>query len=172
MMTQDVKGLVRRLRSGVLDTADTSALERVSASEFIADLKTVYHVLFHERHVGRKYEVGMARSLQFELAARKTSGSLFPAVHLLPVLRNCLFVSAYDNVLGEVTSAASVHVMPQGDASGNVIVRMGRGFKLDRSPDGWVLKPLKTREVTLTEAFLAKRGWKFDAFSPFFLKSV
>jgi hypothetical protein len=48
-----------------------------------------------------------------------------------------------------------------------LVVTTGRGFKLDNSPDGWAVKPLRRRTVRLSESFLKARGWRFDHVSQF-----
>jgi hypothetical protein len=160
------RDLLQQLRSGQWDPANATLLEPLSASEFTTDLRSLYPVMFQERSVGRKHEIGLARSLRFEFAVRKHPGSLFTPPCLLPVLWRCLFVSSYEESISEITITSTVRVSP---ASGtrDVILKMGRGYKLDRTPDGWALKPLERRAVTLSEAFLAKRGWKFEALLPF-----
>jgi hypothetical protein len=167
MLTNETKDLLRQLRSGNLDVADATRLEQLSASGLISDLRNHYPVMFQERHTGRKQEAGMARSLRFEFAVRKLPGSRFPQVYLIPIFRRCLLVSSYEDSISEITMVASIRATTQGGVSGDVILKMGRGHKLDRTPDGWVLKSLKRREATLTESFLANRGWKFDAMVPF-----
>jgi hypothetical protein len=161
------KDLLHQLRSGTWDVANASSLEQIPWDEFIADLRGRYPIVFQERVVGTKHEIGMARTLQFELAVRKLPDSRFMIPCLLPVLRPCLFVSAYQGSLGEITFAKSLRVRPGEGAPGDVTLKMGRGYKLDRTPDGWVLKALEARAVTLTEVFLLKRGWRFDALLPF-----
>ena len=47
--------------------------------------------------------------------------------------------------------------------SADLIVKLGRGFKLDRYSDQWLLKRLRPRQVVLSEELLAKRGWKFES---------
>ena len=44
---------------------------------------------------------------------------------------------------------------------------MRAGTKLEKSPDGWEVKPLQRRTTFLSEEFLKGRGWRFDA-SAFF----
>jgi hypothetical protein len=167
MLMHIIKDLLHQLRSGRLDIVNATPLEQITASGLISDLRTLYPVLFQERRIGKKRETGMARSLRFELAVRKTHDSLFPNVSLLPILWRCLFVSAYEDSVSELTMAASIRVRPQREASRDLVLKMGRGCKLDRTPDGWELKPIKRREVVLSEAFLTKRGWRFDALLPF-----
>jgi len=159
--------VLNRLRSGNLDAESTAILEHVSADEFIAGLGETYPVLFQERHIGRKHEVGMARAVRFECFEHKPSNSSFPVWHLVPVLWKCVFVSAYDNAISEVTTARSVHVRPAWTAADEAVLKLGSGRKIDKTPDGWTVKSVKHRATTLSGEFLRKRGWKFDVLQPF-----
>ncbi len=49
----------------------------------------------------------------------------------------------------------------------DVTLKMGGGYKLDKTPDGWTVKRLERRTITLTEPFLVQRGWNFDVFGVF-----
>ena len=110
----------------------------------------------------------MARSLKFEFAARNLSDSPFLNLHMFPILRRCLFMSSYEGAISEITVIVGIHVKPKkGRQSHEVVLTTSRGFKLDRTPDGWEIKPLHKQAVALSEAFLIKKGWKFDALVPF-----
>jgi hypothetical protein len=126
----------------------------------------LYPILFQERRIGRKHEVGRARSSKLELAVRKLPDTLFPSVHPLMVLSKCLFVNSYDDSISGITVTSSIRVWPKGGSAKDAILKLGSGFKLDRAPDGWTIKPLKGRPVTLSEDFLRERGWKFEALRP------
>jgi hypothetical protein len=168
MINAQVKDIFHDLRFGRFDVANASLLERLSASELISDLRKTYPVAFQERTVGRKHEVGIARRLRFEFAVSRLPDSSFPRVFLLPVLWKCLFVSCYDDSISEITIAAGIRLRPEEPgASREVVLTTGRGFKLDRTPDGWDIKPLQRRAVTLSESVLLTRGWKFEVLLPF-----
>jgi hypothetical protein len=167
MVNLQVKELLRQLRSATLDVANVAPLEQLSSSEFIADLRNHYPIVFQERVAGKKHEVGMARSLKFEVAFRKLPDSLFQQVSLLPVLKQCLFVSSYEGSISEITIANGIRVRPMEGAPGQILMKLGRGYKLDRTPDGWELKPLRSRPVALAETLLSTRGWRFEALLPF-----
>jgi hypothetical protein len=147
-----------------LDQAKISTLEHLSAAEFVKELRLKYFVLFQQRRVGHKHEIGLARSLSLELARRRLPNSYLPLFFFMPVLRQCMFVSSYDDRITEITAVASIQVIPGGGDSLDVTLRMGLGHKLDKRPDGWFVKKLKKRPVTLSEAFLAARGWNFEVF--------
>ena len=164
MQTKQIMSLVRQVRSGESDQALISTVEHLSAAEFIRELRSKYLVLFQERRVGRKYEIGLARSLSLELARRRPPNSRLSLFFFMPVLRQCLFVSSYDDHITEITTVASIRVVPGGGDSLDVALRMELGHKLDKRPDGWFVRKLKKRPVTLSEAFLSARGWNFKVF--------
>jgi hypothetical protein len=159
--------VLNRLRSGSLDAAIAATLEHTSAEEFIAGLAETYPVLFQERRIGRKREVGMARAVRFECLEHKPSKSFFPVWHLVPVLWKCVFVSAYDDAVSEVTIATSVHVRPAWTAADEAVLKLRGCRKIDKTPDGWIVKTIKHRSTTLSGEFLRTRGWKFDVLQPF-----
>ena len=109
----------------------------------------------------------MARAVRFECFQHQPSKSSFPVWQLVPVLCKCVFVSAYDNAIGEVTTATSVHVRPGWTAADEAVLKLGNCRKIDKTPDGWTAKTVKHRTATLSGAFLRKRGWKFDVLQPF-----
>jgi hypothetical protein len=161
MIANEARELIRQLRAGVIDSKDTAVLEGHSALEYIAELRRLFPVEFQERRVDRKYEVGLARSIQQALTLINVAGSPFPV--MVTEIRRCLFVSCYHDLLSEITYTSGIRLRPMGGATGEVMLEMGLGNKLDRTPDGWVLKPLMRRTVTLTESFLSKRGWRNTA---------
>ena len=133
----------------------------------MADLQRLYPVKFQERDIGRKHEVALARSIRYELGFGNRGLSIFSPIRLLPVLRSCVFAGCYGDSLSDITTATSVYVKPTRKPVKGLILRMGRGFKLDKGPDGWALNPIEGRAVNLSLEFLEKRGWQFDLFLPF-----
>lgn len=166
MILAETTELLRRLRAGDLAAPEASAFETISTAEFASSLAGLYPITFQERRVGRKWELGLARSLKLELAVHRRPNALFARTLMRPVLSRCLFVSSYDGAISEITAVSYLRVASGKSAPGEVIVRMGRGSKLDKTPDGWALKPSGGRSVVLSEEFLAKRGPKFDALHP------
>ncbi|MBV8677091.1 MAG: hypothetical protein JO355_07975 [Planctomycetaceae bacterium] len=75
MIAAETRELLRRLRSGRMDVANTGALEKFSANVLIEDIKNFYNILFQERQVGNKHEVGLARSLKVEFSVRRIRSS-------------------------------------------------------------------------------------------------
>ena len=108
----------------------------------------------------------MARSLLFRLAAHRSPGSRFQSMEFFPVLWRCVFVSGYGDTVSEITQISSIILRPADTARTELTLRTGRGFKADRTLDEWLVKELNPRKVTLSEEFLAKRGWKFKSLVP------
>ncbi|MBV8264774.1 MAG: hypothetical protein JO252_00355 [Planctomycetaceae bacterium] len=75
MIAAETRELLRRLRSGRMDVADTDALEKLSANVLIEDIKNFYNILFQERQVGKKHEVGLARALKVKFSVRRIRSS-------------------------------------------------------------------------------------------------
>ncbi len=160
---------LRDLRLGKLDAASSKLLGGTPLGDLVSNLLDSFPVLFQERTVGRKREVGMARSLLFRLAARRSTGSRFQSMEFYPVLWRCVFVSGYDDTVSEITQVASINLWPADTARTELTLRTGRGHKLDKTSDEWSKKKLKPRKIKLSEEFLAKRGWKFEALVPLWL---
>lgn len=166
MPAGQMNGLLRELRLGKLEAANAEFLAGKPLGDLVSDLLHSFPVLFQERSVGRKREVGMARSLLFRLAAHRSPGSRFQSMEFCPVLWRCVFVSGYDDVVSEITQIASINLRPADTARTELTLRTRRGFKVDKTSDEWLVKELKPRKVKLSEEFLAKRGWKFEALVP------
>jgi hypothetical protein len=164
MVSTEIQDLLNRLKLGQLEPSQTAELEHLSADEFVSDLSGSYPLVFQQRQVRDKHEIGMARGISIEAAVRQVPGSNFLRFGIFQALKNCVLISSYENSLSEITVLSDIRVRPKGGPSLDVVMRMGRGHKLDKTPDGWTVKPIKTRSVTLSESFLTARGWKFEVF--------
>ena len=155
---QKIGDLLCQLRCGSFDAENAGFLEQMSADELVSDLQETHPVLFQERSIGRKHEVGMARALRFEFSSRQSRDSLFPAVHLVPILWRCVFVSSYGNAISEITMTASVRVRPAWGVANEAVLKLGSGFKLDKTPDGWVGEVGRTTNGYPLRRILAEKG--------------
>jgi len=162
MPATETAELLRRLQSGRVDLAEAAALEQVKAGELLVQLSRVYPLRFQERRLREKWEVGMARSLRWELAVQKPAGTLLPIWLLIPVWRHCVMLSGEGDDVTGVAVISRLAARPLRKPFLGLALTTGRGFKLDKALEGWILKPEKRRTVKLTEEFLQKRGWQFD----------
>jgi hypothetical protein len=161
MLSEELQNHLQSLRTGRRDQALTVYLDQVSARALIAGLKAAYSVVFQERTVEQKHEIGMSQERKYVL---QHSGDEIPAIAAPASLVHCLFISDYHDKVSEITWAGRIQVR---NAPGGLALTYGKGYKLDRTVDGWTIKPLRIRNVTLSEELLSARGWKFDALLPF-----
>jgi hypothetical protein len=154
--------LLRRLQQGILDPGDTTSLEQTSARQLVDELRSVYRITFQERRIGRKWEVSLARSFRAELALRPIPDAIFMSFLLVPAYLNCLMLSADDDSLTGISRLTRLTAWAVAKPQRGLALKTGHGFKLDKTPDGWAIKPLRKRLVKLSEEFLRERGWRFD----------
>jgi len=117
---------------------------------------------FQERRIGKKWEISLARTLRAELAIRPVAGGIFTSFHLLPVYRNCLTLNVENDTVTGISRLTRLTVWGVKKPEPGLALKTGHGYKLDKTPDGWIIKPLGKRVVRLSEQFLRGRGWRFD----------
>jgi hypothetical protein len=167
MLTGTLKNDLMQITRGTLDTSAPLSFDQISGKSLIDEISADFPFVFQRRDQGQKHEVAMARKVSYELAFKKLPNTLFRGARLLPILSRCFLLSMYDDKISEVTWANRILVVPVAGKGNEIALKFGSGFKLDRSPDGWTLKPLLRRKVVLSESFLKKRGWQFDVLPPF-----
>src|SRR4051812_27230765 len=93
MITTRTAELLRRLRHGILDQADTAMLEQIKASQLVDELRSEYRFTFQERRLRDKWELSLARFFRPELISRPTPDSLFVSFIPVPAYVNCIMLS-------------------------------------------------------------------------------
>jgi hypothetical protein len=161
MLTAQSKELLRNLRAGKRDASAAAFLEQLSADDFIADLRRYYPVLFQERQIGRKHEIGLARYVG--KTVRRNSRSELADV---PVLLKCLLIASYGDSLSGLEALSWIRMIPPESPGANFILASSRGFKLDKTTDGWLYRQTERSRSKFTESFLAERGFKLDVLRP------
>jgi hypothetical protein len=141
MITTRSETWVQRIKSGTLNVSDLESLTHLNADDVVDDLSRFYPVRFLEGCQRSKREVGLAQSRQRQ--------KYF----------HCLLLTSEG---GQVTSLAAmtclrVRRLPSSPDSWEVTC--GAGFNLYLDPDGWRLKLLEERTISLSEETLRKRGW-------------
>lgn len=167
MLATRTAELLQRLRKGILDPADTIMLEQTPANHLVDELKSVYRLTFQERRIGRKWEVSLARSFRAELAIRPVPEAVFVSFLLVPAYLNCLMLNIEDDFLTGISRLTRLTAWAVSEPEGGLLLKSGRGFKLDKTPDGWTIKPMRKRVVKLSREFLRVRGWRFDHLKEF-----
>ncbi len=166
MPTIQSKDLLSRLCLGRFDAADVSYLEQVKAADLVAELSIAYPVRFQERRTREKWEVGLAHSVRHRLVFRAPRASLFMAADVVPVSRHCLMLSGEGDRVTGWSFTPRIQTRRVSRPPRGVRVATSPGFKWERFPDGWDVKPLPKKTVLLTVDFLRQRGWRFDELQP------
>lgn len=173
MLTAVVKSALKQIRDGTFDVAAAApTFETLSARQFVDDLLDAYPFVFQRRERGRKREIGMARSVAYRLEFRKQRHAVLHRGYMLPWLERCFLVSAYDDRLSEITWIRRIYARPLAATERGLSLSFSRGYKLDRTIDGWVMQALPRTNAQLAHDLLVRRGWQFDALPPFGPKSA
>jgi hypothetical protein len=162
MISTRTAELLQRIQRGILDPADTAMLEQTPASSLVDEVKSVYRLTFQERRIGRKWEISLARSFRAELAVRPVPEAVFVSFVLLPAYLNCLMLNIEDNYVTGISRLTRLTAWAVSEPEVGLVLKAGSGFKLDKTTDGWDIKPMRRRAVKLSGDFLRTRGWRFD----------
>lgn len=135
---------VERLKTGTIDVSDIQTLEQLDVDQLISDVSVAYPARFLEHRVGDKWEVGLAKDRRQDAC------------------RRCLMLTSEHGRLTTIAVIDSIEIQPSSAATGSYEVITGGGFNLYRTPDGWKVKPMEEKSVTLTKATMQKRGWLFS----------
>jgi hypothetical protein len=162
MLATHTTEFLQRLRKGILDPADTAMLEQTPANHLVDELRSVYRLTFQERRIGRKWEISLARSFRAELAIRPVPEAVFVSFLLVPAYLNCLMLNIEENYLTGISRLTRLTAWAITQPEKGLLLKAGRGFKLDKTPDGWAIKSMRRRTVKLSGEFLRARGWRFD----------
>jgi hypothetical protein len=162
MLTTQSKELLRNLRAGKLDASVPAFLEQLAADDFIADLRRYYPVLFQERQLGRKHEIGLARYVGLKSVRRAARAETMN----VPVLLKCLLINSYGDTLSGLEAVSSIRIVPPESSGADLTLATSRGFKLDKTIDGWLYRQTERSRSKFSKSFLAERGFKFDVLRP------
>jgi hypothetical protein len=163
MIASQKAELLRKLRRGDFSEEDFASIESAPADRFVEDLKSSrYRLTFQERRVGSKWEVSLAHSFRAELKTRQLPDADFVSFLMIPAYLDCVMLNIEDNRITGISRIARLSVWQVNKPERGLALRSGRGFKFDRTIDGWQLKPMKPRIVKLSGKFLQGRGWRFD----------
>jgi hypothetical protein len=142
-------------------------LEETAADRLVEDLRSIYRLTFQERRIGNKWELSLAQSFRAELAIRPPRDAVFVSLPLVPAYLNCVMLNIEDSYVTGISRLTRLTVWQVSKPERGLALRSGRGFKLDKTPDGWAMKPMRTRVVKLSAEFLQERGWRFDHLKQF-----
>ena len=145
MSTQQIQDWAQRLQVGTLELFDLEAFEKLQIEDLTRELGSVYPLRFLKRQHRAKQEIGLAQS--------QSSSKRWPS----KLLHQCLLFTCES---GRMTAmAVMTHIRFRPSQQGIFELTSGAGFSVYHDPDGWRIKLLQQRTVSLTRKNLRERGW-------------
>jgi hypothetical protein len=132
---------VQRIKSGTLNVSDLEDLGQMNAEDVVEKLSQMYPECFLEGCQRGKREIGLAQSRRQE------------------TYRHCLLLTSEDGRITSLAAMTCLQIRRLLESADNWEVTCGAGFNLFHDPDGWRLKLLEERTISLSEATIRKRGW-------------
>jgi hypothetical protein len=134
--------------------------------EILARLRPSHPVPFLNRHLGQKTEFGLARGkarrYDYRPKLHWPRKSKQPAKLFRDEFKDCLLLTAESGWLTTLATMTSLRFRPSRRDPAQFELSCGAGLSLYRDPDGWKIKLLEERTVSLAERSLRARGWLFD----------
>ncbi len=84
----------------------------------------------------------------------------------VPVLLKCLLINSYGDSLSSLETLSSIRIVPPRSAGADLTLASSRGFKLDKTADGWLYRQTERSCSKFSKSFLTERGFKFDVLRP------
>jgi hypothetical protein len=145
MSTQQIQDWVQRLQVGTFELFDLEAFEKLQIEELTRELGTAYPLSFLKRQHRTKQEIGLAQS--------QSTSKRWPS----KFLHQCLLFTSESRRM--TAMAVMTHIRFRPSRQGIFELTSGAGFSVYHDPDGWRIKLLQERTVSLTRKNLRERGW-------------
>ncbi|MCS6977961.1 MAG: hypothetical protein NZM31_13270 [Gemmatales bacterium] len=153
MTTTQLEEWAAKLQAGTLDVSDLDLLAELRLPSVIDQLKESHPFRFlHRVEPRRRTEIGLARRHR-----RLRVGSTTTHAY-----RDCLMLTAEKDRITTWAYLASVKARVCDTESDPITFVSGGGFSLYHDPDGWKIKPLEERTVTLSRETARGRGWLLE----------
>ncbi len=147
MSAQQKQNWVQRLQVGTLELFDLEAFEKLHVEDLIHELSSTYPVRFLEQHHGTKQEIGVAQG--------QSSSKRWPT----KLLHQCLLLTVESGLMTGMAVLTHLRFRPSQQQRGIFELTSGAGFSVYHDPDGWRIKLLRERTVSLTRKTMKERSW-------------
>jgi hypothetical protein len=149
MSIQQTRDWVQRLQAGTLELFDLEAFENLRIDDLTRELGSAFPLRFLQRRRGTKQEIGLAQN--------QSSSRRWPTI----LLRQCLLFTSESGLMTAMAAMTQLRFRPSQQQEGTFELASGAGFSVYHDPDGWRIKLLQERTVSLTRKTLRDRGWLF-----------
>lgn len=147
MSSSQTTDWVHRLEVGTLDLFDLKTFENLRIEELVRELGESYPVRFLDRSSGHRREIGLARKTR---RSNRWDSRL---------LLGCLLLTSESDLMTTLAAMTRLRFRPVRPTPGVFELTSGAGFSLYHNPDGWRIKLLKERTVSLGVQTLREKGW-------------
>ena len=147
MSTQQIQDWAQRLQVGTLELFDLEAFEKLQIEDLTRELGSVYPLRFLKRQHRAKQEIGLAQS--------QSSSKRWPS----KLLHQCLLFTSESGRMTAMAVMTHIRFRFRPSQQGIFELTSGAGFSVYHDPDGWRIKLLQQRTVSLTRKNLRERGW-------------
>lgn len=134
---------VEGLKSGAVNVSDIATLEQLDIEQLVGELSSHYPIEFLNHRIGEKWEVGLAKN------------------HVSDEFQRCLMLTSEGGHLTTIAVMAFIGFQQSPSSPEFCDMTSGAGYSLYRTPDGWRIKSLDEKQVSLKRNVLKKRGWLF-----------
>jgi hypothetical protein len=147
MSTQQIQDWVQRLQVGTLELFDLEVFEKLQIEDLTHELGSAYPLRFLQRRQKTKQEIGLAQS--------QSSSKRWPT----KLLRQCLLFTSESGLMTAMAAMTQLRFRPSQRQEGIFELTSGAGFSVYHDPDGWRIKLLQERTVSLPRKTLREKGW-------------
>jgi len=156
---------VQRLNAVTLDLSDLKMIEEVRLPDVLDEISASFPVAFLNRGQRGKREIGLAQARRRHVTPARRHSSRTPLrkrTATTDTFQHCLFLTSESDHLTTLAAMNLLRVRtPHGDDE-PVELSSGAGFSLYRDPDGWKIKLLEERTISLSRKALHEHGWQWD----------
>ncbi len=158
MATKVITRWVKELRQGTFLLNDIQRMEKMRMNKVLADLSQTFPHKLLERRSGQYQEVGIAQSSEAIDLHRR---GVRPNPDSRQTYQHCLFLTSELGTLTGLTLISKLRVRLSSSKMSTVEISSGYGISVFRDIDGWMLKVLDEKKISLPSDVLQRRGWLF-----------
>jgi len=163
MTATQVSEWVQRLKAGTLDLTDLRTVEEVRLPDVLDRILAFFPVRFLDRKQRNKWEIGLAQVRRRHTAAARSPSARTPLrkrTAATDTFQHCLLLTSESDHLTTLAALNLLRVRTPRGEDEPIELSSGAGFNLYRDPDGWKLKLLEERTISLSRKALHKHGWQ------------
>ncbi len=154
MKQTQLKQLAAAIANGYFRQADVKRLEKLSLTKLVAQLATLSPHQFLDMHLKQMCEVGFAKSYRSIIVKR-----LGMPRRITHVFKDCIIVTSDRDIVTDMTYISEIRCRRSRDHKHTYELSSGSGTGFSIGPDGFALAARKPASISLSDAFLKKRGW-------------